>query len=630
MTAAPLPVSAAERARPHLLADVARIRDLLTAHAGEQVASSARPRGPAPLDLVTDRLKLSPFERDVLMLAVAVELDGEVAQLVADLNGSGDPRPTFALAMAALPDPHWDALVPGRPLRRWGLLDLGLGPTLAARPLQVDERVVHLVTGLGDATGPGGIPVLEPQETPLTPTQERVVAELVPAVRSLGHSVLVRLDGDDADARLGVAHRLAEGLGLDALVLADERLPEGPELTRVALEVDREARLHDVVPVTATARFAALLTAPVVVLLGDAHAGAGRTVLARTVRLPEPAEQLMLWQQALPTRVPSEVALAAGELAQHYRLGARSVAAVAAEWAALRGDDDELRRLTRQRARVSLGVLAERLEPRATWDDLVLPEGQLALLHDMASQVRHRARVYEEWGFAATSNWGFGVTALFAGDSGTGKTMAAEVIAADLRLDLFRIDLSAVVSKYIGETEKNLRRLFDAAEQGGAVLLFDEADALFGKRSDVKDSHDRYANLEVAYLLQRMEAYRGLAILTTNLRSNVDRAFLRRLRFVVQFPFPDEGLRARIWARAFPPDTPTAGLDPAALARMQVSGGSIRAIALGAAFAAAEAGAPVGVRHIVHAAKVEYAKADRTLTDAEIRALVIGAPGGAA
>ena len=203
--------------------------------------------------------------------------------------------------------------------------------------------------------------------------------------------------------------------------------------------------------------------------------------------------------------------------------------------------------------------------------------------------VRQRAEVYEQWGFASAS----GARPrhqrlLFAGPSGTGKTMAAEVLANELRLDLYRIDLSQVVSKYIGETEKNLRRLFDAAEGGGAILLFDEADALFGKRSEVKDSHDRYANIEVSYLLQRMEAYRGLAILTTNMKNALDTAFLRRLRFVVQFPFPDAAQRAEIWRRVFPAATPTEGLDFERLARLNVAGGNIRNIALNAAFLAAD------------------------------------------
>jgi vesicle-fusing ATPase len=270
---------------------------------------------------------------------------------------------------------------------------------------------------------------------------------------------------------------------------------------------------------------------------------------------------------------------------------------------------------------VGLGPLAQRLEPRAAWDDLVLPEGQVQLLRDLVRQVRHRALVYQTWGFAQRSHRGLGITALFTGESGTGKTMAAEVIAAELGHDLYRIDLASVVSKYIGETEKNLAAVFEAAESSGAVLLFDEADALFGRRSEVKDSHDRYANLEVAYLLQRMESYRGLAILTTNLRSTLDRAFLRRLRFIVNFPFPDQAARAEIWRRAFPAQAPLDGIDPLALAKLQVSGGSIHAIALSAAFAAADDGQPIGSAHVLRAAEVEYAKAERQLSPAESAAL---------
>ncbi|MGB0564841.1 MAG: ATP-binding protein [Spirulinaceae cyanobacterium] len=210
-----------------------------------------------------------------------------------------------------------------------------------------------------------------------------------------------------------------------------------------------------------------------------------------------------------------------------------------------------------------------------------------------------------------------GLTALFAGVSGTGKTTAAEILAHELNLDLFRIDLSAVMSKYIGETEKNLRKIFDAAEVGGAILLFDEADALFGKRTQVKDSHDRHANIEVSYLLQRMEAYQGLAILTTNLKDNLDQAFLRRLRFIVSFPYPKQPERRRIWERAFPAQTPTENLDFELLGQLDVTGGNIKAIALNTAFIAAEAGEAVQMKHILAAAKMEYLKLGRSLTRAE-------------
>jgi SpoVK/Ycf46/Vps4 family AAA+-type ATPase len=193
--------------------------------------------------------------------------------------------------------------------------------------------------------------------------------------------------------------------------------------------------------------------------------------------------------------------------------------------------------------------------------------------------------------------------------------MAAEVLAGELRLDLYRIDLSSIISKYIGETEKNLRRVFDAAEESGVILLFDEADALFGKRSEVKDSHDRYANIEVSYLLQRMEAYRGLAILTTNLKNALDTAFLRRLRFVLEFPFPDAEARAEIWRRIFPADTPTEGLDITKLARLNIAGGNIRNIALNGAFLAADADEPVRMDHLAAAARSEYMKLEKPLTE---------------
>ena len=209
------------------------------------------------------------------------------------------------------------------------------------------------------------------------------------------------------------------------------------------------------------------------------------------------------------------------------------------------------------------------------------------------------------------------MAALFNGDSGTGKTLAAEVIAAELGLDLYRVDLSQVVSKYIGETEKNLGRVFDAADEGSAVLLFDEADALFGRRSEVRDSHDRYANIEVSYLLQRMESYRGIAILTTNLKSAIDTAFLRRLRFVVHFPFPDAGLRARIWERAFPASTPVAGLRSVQLSQLSITGGSIQNIALHAAFIAADENRAVTMSDVLAGARIEYDKLRRSLTPAE-------------
>jgi SpoVK/Ycf46/Vps4 family AAA+-type ATPase len=248
-----------------------------------------------------------------------------------------------------------------------------------------------------------------------------------------------------------------------------------------------------------------------------------------------------------------------------------------------------------------------------------VPNAKHELLHEFAAHVRRRTTVYDRWGWASRSARGLGITALFSGPSGTGKTMAGEVLANELELDLYRIDLSSVVSKYIGETEKNLRRVFDAAEEGASILLFDEADAIFGRRSEVKDSHDRYANIEVSYLLQRMESYRGLAILTTNQKNALDPAFMRRLRFVVQFPFPELEQRIEIWRRIFPAETPTDRLAPERLGQLNIPGGNIRSIALNATFLAADASEPVGMRHVLRATRAEYAKLEKPLGDSEIR-----------
>jgi len=266
-----------------------------------------------------------------------------------------------------------------------------------------------------------------------------------------------------------------------------------------------------------------------------------------------------------------------------------------------------------------LSGLARRLEARYGWDDIVLSSDGLAQLRELSARLRHQDAVLGEWGFGGSGTHRAGATALFAGPPGTGKTMAAEILAVELGLDLYRIDLSAIVSKYIGETEKNLEHIFEAAERGDAILLFDEADALFGKRSEVKDAHDRYANIEVAYLLQRLEAYEGLALLTTNMRGNLDDAFLRRLDFAVDFPLPDEAQRLNIWQRSIPATAPLAeDIDLPFLARrFKIAGGHIHNIALGAAFLAAEEHSAISMRHLVRATRREHQKLGRLVAEAD-------------
>ena len=341
--------------------------------------------------------------------------------------------------------------------------------------------------------------------------------------------------------------------------------------------------------------------------IADAPGALERPTALFTVERPTTAEQRARWSARLPAEAADRLDAVVGQ----FDLGGSDIDHVAAS---LNGAG--LWQHCRVAARPALSKLARQVHGSAGWPDLVLPAEQLTTLHGIAAQMAARGLVRRQ-GFANGTLRGLGVAALFTGPSGTGKTLAAEVLANELSLDLFRIDLSAVVDKYVGETEKHLRTVFDAAESGSAILLFDEADALFGRRSEVRDSHDRYANIEVGYLLQRMEAYRGLAILTTNLRSAIDTAFLRRLRFVVQFPHPDAALRLRMWQRAFPDEVGTEGLDPARLARLDVNGATIRNIAVHAAFAAARESAPVGVEHVRRAVLLEYAKLERSLTQVE-------------
>ena len=267
-----------------------------------------------------------------------------------------------------------------------------------------------------------------------------------------------------------------------------------------------------------------------------------------------------------------------------------------------------------------LSSLALKIQPRYDWEDIILPRDQRELLNELINTVRTRSVVLETWGLGRKLVASQGVTALFAGPPGTGKTMAAEVIARELSLDLYKIDLSSVVSKYIGETEKNLERIFDEAAASNAILFFDEADALFGKRSEVRDSHDRYANIEISYLLQRMEAYDGITILATNLRANLDEAFTRRLQFAVDFPFPDEDDRLRIWQALFPPDLPRTGeLDLPMLAqRFKLAGGNIRNILVSAAYLAAADGGQVGMPHLLHGTRRELQKMGRLIADEDL------------
>jgi len=588
---------------------------------------------PTPLDVLCGVFGLSSFERDLVLLCAGVELDHGIASLCTELQG--DRSPTFALALAALPHAAWGPLSSDAPLRCWHIIELGAGSTLATRRLRIDEYVLHFILGL-NAMDERLFGLFEPVDEPLftTPSQ-RATAERISGLWLHNPSEpIISLCGPSPASLRAVAAHTASCCGLRLYAVDARDLPDtSPEQLTAARVWQRHAALTAsalIIEVSTdaangkAAAFAERLRSALFVAALAPLPLRGRTTARVDIGKPLLGEQRALWQEAL--------GLHAGHLAEHidavvtqFHFGTDDILAVAAKVRSRHDIRDAhhdgalLWEACRTQARPQLDHLAQHIDPRATWDDLILDTRSKQLLREVAMHVRQKTLVYETWGFAGRSARGLGISALFAGPSGTGKTTAAEVLARELALDLYRIDLSALVSKYIGETEKNLRQVFDAAEDGGAILLFDEADALFGKRSEVKDSHDRYANMEVSYLLQRMEAYRGLAILTTNLRDSLDSAFMRRIRFVVEFPFPSPEQRVAIWQRMFPPSAPTRDLDMTKLARLNLAGGSIRNVALGGAFLAAEEGAPIQMKHLQEAARNELAKLERPVPERELK-----------
>ena len=584
------------------------------------------------------RLGLSAFDLDTLMLCVAQELDTTVRARCAAAQGDPQrPYPSFALALAMADQPAWDVLSPAAPLRYWRLIEIsqpGAQP-LTTAALRADERIVNYLKGLNeldDRLAALVEPLARVDASALPASQralaDRIADELSAARASAKPLPTVRMTGSDRSSKLDVAGAVAAGLGAHAYRLAAEFLPaQGTELEHLARLWHRDCLLLPLALVIdmhgapegaggAVVRFIARSSG--ILLVDEAP---GRSVpldraIPVAIERPSPAEQREAWTELL-----GEPA-AAGSLAAQFSLGLGEIRSVAARVPA---EGEPLVRLAalwnecRRHTRPAIESLAQPIDAKATFDDIVLPPAEMVLLRRITEQVAARARVYDDWGFRERMNRGMGISALFAGESGTGKTMAAEVIANALHLDLFRIDLSAVVSKYIGETEKNLRQLFDAAEKGGAILFFDEADALFGKRSEVRDSHDRYANIEINYLLQRMEGYSGLAILATNMKSALDVAFMRRLRFVVDFHFPDPAERREMWCKALPDGVPREAIDLDWLARLHLTGGNIHGIALNAAFMAAEADTPVTMPLLLDAARQELRKLDQPVHEADFR-----------
>jgi hypothetical protein len=581
---------------------------------------------------------LSQFEAEILLLCAAPELDASARALFASAQSADSAHyPTFALALSLFDSAHWSALGPGGPLRHWFLVELDAVEGVASGRLKIAESVLHAIVGVNELDERlNGVmrPVAAPDMR--VEDERAAIADLTDQWwrrRSANGALApIELVGEDAAELETVAAKMCAMGGLRLFAVTASDLPQSPDVLNPLLRRIR----RDLVLADACLMVAAGTQFDKIGSIADA-VDRGPMVTARTplrgwlLRRPRTialsrvvgVDRARLWSKAV-----GGLSLPDGTLERamgQFHLSPSALRSVGHRLHDKADESDDpaaharaLWRACRTEASAAISDLAEEVAPAATWDDLVLPPPQMALLRALTAQARHRSKVYDEWGFADKSARGLGAAALFAGPSGTGKTLAAEVIAGSLDLAVWRIDLSLLLSKWIGETEKNLGRVFEAADPGGAVLLFDEADALFGKRSEVKDSHDRYANLEISFLLQRMETYRGLAILTTNNEDALDKAFVRRLRTIVQFPFPDSKHRESIWRRVFPPRTPTKGLRPDKLARLQLSGGAIRNVALTAAFLAAESGEAVGMRLLWEAAQVECAKMKQPVNAAEI------------
>ena len=597
---------------------------------------------PVPaLEIIAQRLGLTNFERRTLLLCAAMEFDTSIGRLCAKaMRDPSNAHPTFAVALAAFDNASWDVMSPERPLRRWRLIEIiqpGAQPLITSA-IRADERIVSFIKGLNyldDRLSPLVTPVTGEDEV-LPPSHAEVAQRVLEELR-LAHDgplPVLQLLGADSASKLTIARNVARQLGLGLFRVSAGALPQNVgDADSFALLWQREAVLMPVALYVDApdldreddARASALLrllrgTNGVIFLdTSEQWTGTGRGGRSFEVSRPLASEQLGAWTEAL-----GAADSIAARLAGQFNFDMRSIRTTAAQALAAAGDDKPSRdaylwRASLARVRPQLDQLAQPILPKASWDELELPPVESRQLRQIAAQVRNRSAVYDEMGFRQRLNRGLGVSVLFSGESGTGKTMAAEVIARDLDLLLYRIDLSGVVSKYIGETEKNLRKLFDAADGGGAILFFDEADTLFGKRSEVKDSHDRYANIEVGYLLQRMESFRGLAILTTNMKSALDPAFLRRLRFIVNFPFPGQSERLAIWRKVFPPQVRLEGIDFDRLARFNLTGGSIHNIALAAAFTAAETDGRITMPILLDAARSEYRKLGTPVSEADFQ-----------
>jgi ATPase family associated with various cellular activities (AAA) len=593
------------------------------------------------LETLCQRFGLSEAERQALVLCIAAEIVPDFSALC--MNAQGNPKqpyPTLTLCQKLLSSPDPLLLSQHSSLQQWKLVHLDPGPSLSQSPLRIDPAILSYILGY-----PCLDPYLAQYITPLTsaspsslhlpPSQQTTAIELL---QSWTHTPNrpVQLTHPDTQTREALALAAATQYHRQLYKLHSLSLPTQPELLHtLILHWQRHTRLYPSILLldcsdldsdnpTAKAQvsqFCDRLQSPIL-LSSATRLRLGSNLTTLEVPSITLLEQKQLWDFYLGTQQSISQSLL-NQLVTTFNLTPRNIEVIARTTAAQTQNSEDLPLLLwnncRYQTRSQLESFAQRIDAKATWEDLVLPAAVLEPIKQVIAHMRNRYTVYEDWELATNNRRGLGLTALFHGVSGTGKTTAAEVIAHTLNLDLYRVDLSQVVSKYIGETEKNLSFIFAAAESAGAVLQFDEADSIIGKRSDVKDARDRYANQEVGYVLQRLESYSGLAILTTNLPNAMDSAFQRRIRYSIRFEMPNPDQRAEIWTRLLRNSkVPIEGLNATLLGQLDFSGASIRMIAENASFLAAEDRTSVQPAHVVAAARTEALKLGRGLTDREL------------
>ncbi len=603
-------------------------------------------RAGTPFGQLIESFNLSPVECDLLMVALVPELDRRYERLYSYLQDDVTRRrPTVDFALSLLADTFEERaaltqlISPGSPLIDYDLISNQTDasqrePTQISYFLKADPRIVQFLIGVPaiDMRIASAVDMVDQTIEPVCLLPQETIDRLNAAISAAPVFYFYGTYGAGMQDAAALISR-NNGLELVRCNLTKIKLIAGEQLEKYMRLALRESRLRNCAILLdgwiallddrhnpPHGLLELILEHPQPVFLAgseawEAHAIArDRAIVRLEFPAPEYEARLAYWQHHL-----AGAATDASEVANKFKLTGgqiRDAVQTARDLAAWRGESEpnmkDLYAGARAQSNRKLSNLAQKIDPRYGWKDIILPEDNLQQLHEIVDQVQYAQRVYGEWGFRGRAKNVAGITALFAGDSGTGKTMSADVIGHELGLDLYRIDLSTVVSKYIGETEKNLGAIFDEASQSNAILFFDEADSLFGKRSEVKDSHDRYANIETGYLLQRMETYSGVAILATNRLQDLDKAFIRRLDIVITFPSAEKSDRARIWQVTFPKNAPLApdvDFDDLAKRHRQLAGGNIRNVVTTAAFtAAAEGSSVIALKHVEHAIKREYQK----------------------